>query len=74
MHTNTKAACPFCKPNDKAIRGEGCCNCEHTGLVPIGEAHIFKTTEEAINHDPEVSYADIKYNLQNGLPKTYKPF
>jgi len=69
-----KAACPFCKRYETDKRGEGCCNCEHTGLVPIGEAYIFKTEDEATNHDPEISYVDLKYNRTNGLPNNYKPF
>lgn len=69
-----KIACPFCKPNNESKRGEGCCNCDHTGLVPIGEAYHFKTQHEAINHDPEVSYVDLKFNRENGLPLNRDPF
>lgn len=69
-----RVACPFCKrfKNDK--RGEGCCNCDHTGLVEVGEYCDFKTLEEAENHDPEVSYSDLKYNREHGLPLNYQPF
>lgn len=72
--TNKKVPCPFCKPNDKAIRGDGCCNCDHSGLVPYGEDHIFKSEDEALNHDPEISYFDLKDNRAKGLPNNYKPF
>lgn len=68
-----KVACPFCKRNQHSLRGEGCCNCDHTGFVPFGESHNFKTENEAINHDPEISYYDLKYNRLNNLPINYKP-
>jgi hypothetical protein len=61
METPKKAPCPFCKENKFSIRGEGCCNCEHTGLVPYGEAFIFRNEAEAINHDPGTSYFDLHY-------------
>lgn len=69
-----KVACPFCKrfPADK--RGEGCCNCDHTGLVEVGRNCNFKTEEEALNHDAEISYWDLKYNREHGLPLNYNPF
>lgn len=69
-----KVACPFCKPKKEALRGEGCCNCEHTGMVPIGESFEFHTTDEAVNHDPEISYHDLKHNRLSGNPLNYKPF
>lgn len=63
-----KVACPFCKQKEDSKRGDGCCNCEHTGMVPFGEDCHFKTEEEAINHDPEVSYWDLKYRRLNNIP------
>lgn len=69
-----KIACPFCKPTQDAKRGEGCCNCDHTGMVPVGETCHFKTEVEAITHDPEVGYRDLAYNRRNGLPLNFKPF
>lgn len=69
-----KVGCPFCKRFTEDIKGEGCCNCDHTGLVPIGENCNFKTEEEALFHNPEVGYIDMKYNRENGLPLTYSPF
>lgn len=68
-----KVKCPFCSnPNEKI--GTGCCNCDHTGLVPFGEDHNFKTESEALNHDPEISYLDLKINRMNGYGLNYKPF
>lgn len=69
-----KVACPFCKPTEDAVRGEGCCNCDHTGRVPIGEYCHFKTEDEALTHDPEVGYIDLRINRQEGRPLNYKPF
>lgn len=69
-----KVACPFCKPNETAKRGEGCCNCDHTGMVPIGEFCHFKTEEEALNHDPEIPYLDLDYNRKRGFPLNHKPW
>lgn len=63
---NKKVACPFCKRTMADKRGEGCCNCDHTGLVPIGENCNFQTEEEALNHNPEESYWDLKYKKLNG--------
>lgn len=71
---NTKVACPFCKPSPTAIRGEGCCNCDHSGMVPIGDTFHFKSAQEATTHDPEVSYLDLAYNRRNGLPLNFNPF
>jgi len=69
-----KAACPFCKAKETDIRGEGCCNCDHSGMVPIGEAYIFKNAEQAKNHNPEIGYIDLLYNRQHGMPDNYQPF
>lgn len=69
-----KVACPFCKRHTDDKCGEGCCNCDHTGMVPIGENCNFKTEEEALNHNPGISYWDLKYNREHGLPLTYNPF
>lgn len=69
-----RVACPFCKRFEKDKRGEGCCNCDHTGLVEIGENCNFKNSEEAKNHDPEISYFDLRYNRKYELPLNYKPF
>jgi hypothetical protein len=69
-----KVPCPFCKPKKESVRGEGCCNCDHTGRVPIGEAFNFKTEEEAVNHDPQVSYYDLRDNRQHGRDLNYLPF
>jgi len=74
MEKILKVACPFCKQNDKSVRGDGCCNCDHTGLVPYGEDHNFKTKDEALNHDPEIPYIDLKFNRLHKLPLNYKPF
>lgn len=69
-----KVACPFCKRNAEALRGEGCCNCDYTGVVPIGENCNFKTESEAVNHDPEIPYRDLKINRREGRALNYKPF
>lgn len=74
MEKIKKIACPFCKHSAEEKRGEGCCNCDHTGLVPFGEDHIFKSEDEALKHDPEVSYFDLRYNRKQGLPNNFKPF
>lgn len=52
-----KTKCPFCV-------GDGCCNCDHSGFVPYGEGMIFKTKEEADNHDPTISLHDLKNQSQ----------
>lgn len=46
-----KVTCPFCKRFETDKRGEGCCKCDYTGLVPVGENCNFKTEEEALKHD-----------------------
>lgn len=69
-----KVACPFCKSSETDKQGEGCCNCDYTGLVPVGENCNFKTVEEALNHNPGLSYWDLKYNREYGLPLNYDPF
>jgi len=69
-----KVACPFCKPNDTAKRGEGCCNCDYEGIVPIGETFAFKTEEEAINHNSEISYIDLRINRAQKRDLNYKPW
>lgn len=48
-----KAKCPFCN-------GDGCCNCDHSGFVQYGEGMIFKTKDEAENHDPTISLHDLE--------------
>jgi len=53
MKTQPKVTCPFCE-------GTGCCNCEYSGKVPYGEGCIFASESEAINHDPGISYFDLK--------------
>lgn len=68
------AACPFCRASDNSIRGEGCCNCEYSGLVPIGQSFNFKTEEEAKTFKGDISYRDIKDNRINGRPFDYNPF
>ena len=69
-----KVACSFCKRFETDKRGEGCCNCDHTGLVPVGENCNFKTEEEALKHDAKISYWDLKFNREHGLPLNYDPF
>lgn len=69
-----KAICPFCKSKHNLLRGEGCCYCEYTGLIPVGEGKVLRTVEEAQNHDPEVSLLDVQLNRSNGRPDNYKPF
>ena len=69
-----KVMCPFCD-------GDGCCNCDHSGHVPIGEGCVFKSVDEARNHDPGISIHDLQimrgersietgkfYNLTDGKP------
>jgi hypothetical protein len=70
----TKVACPFCKLKPTSTRGEGCCNCDHTGMVPVGEYCHFKNDNEALNHDPELSYVDLEINRKAGVDLNYKPF
>lgn len=36
-----KAACPFCKGDI-----DGCCFCEHTGKIELGEGKVFSSEEE----------------------------
>jgi hypothetical protein len=71
---NIYVACPFCKRFETDSRGEGCCNCDHTGLVPIGENFNFKNEKEALQHDAGISYYDLKFNREHGLPLNYDPF
>lgn len=39
-----KTACPFCE-GDK----DGCCFCDHTGQVEIGEGQVFKNEQQMKN-------------------------
>lgn len=67
-----KAPCPFCKSEDHPnMRGSGCCNCEYEGRVPVGEDYHFKTADEALNHDPGVSYRDMKDNRSAGRQSNF---
>lgn len=69
-----KAICPFCKSKHSTWKGEGCCYCEYTGLIPIGEGKVLRTVQEAENHDPEISLHDVMNNRISGRPDNYKPF
>jgi hypothetical protein len=69
-----RAICPFCKHDNIAIRGDGCCYCDHTGLIPVGEGRVLRTVEEALNHDPEISLHDLRINRAKGRPDNYKPW
>lgn len=70
---DNKVKCPYCS-DEKSIRGEGCCYCDHSGLVQVGDDFMFKTEEEALNHDPEISFIDLEINRKKGRPLNWKPF
>lgn len=66
--------CPFCKSKHSVIKGDGCCYCEYTGMVAVGEDCKFKTAEDAENHDPEVSLVDRQLNIDAGKDPNFKPW
>lgn len=55
-----KTECPFCE-------GNGCCYCEYTGKVLVGDGCLFQTIEAAKNHNPEESGFDyeVRTNRRN---------
>lgn len=55
----SKTKCPFCEGD----RG-GCCFCDHTGWVDVGEGHIFKD-ETAIHNSIGVKFLK-EYDERSG--------
>lgn len=52
-------ACLFCKPDDQAFRGDGCCFCDYSGLIPFEENQRFLDPNMPNNEQPYPHYSDI---------------
>lgn len=58
-------ACPFCTSVNRALRGDGCCFCDHTGMIPeVEHRRILDDDAENDEEYPFLSDIDLKAGRQ----------